>query len=84
MSAYGTKGTSDDRLTRSGSSRKADIPDQRVECPLMTLSGHSMARCYALLSTGWLPALCGKKTMQPIMIAAMTADAIGRLKASPP
>ena len=37
-----------------------------------------MARSYALLSTGWLPALCGKKTMQPIMIAAMTADAIGR------
>ena len=55
-----------------------------MRCQLMTQSGHSMARSYALLSTGWLPALCGKKTMQPVMIAAMTADAIGRLKASPP
>ena len=31
-------GRSADRVARSGSSRKADMPNQRVECPLMTQS----------------------------------------------
>ena len=31
-------GRSADRAARSGSSRKADMPNQRVECPLMTQS----------------------------------------------
>ena len=33
---------------------------------------------------GCLPALCGRSRMQAMMMAAMTAEAIGRLKASPP
>jgi hypothetical protein len=33
-------GRSADRVARSGSGRKADMPNQLVECPLMTLSGH--------------------------------------------
>jgi hypothetical protein len=32
-------GRSADRVARSGSGRKADMPNQRVECPLMTQSG---------------------------------------------
>ena len=36
-------GRSPDRLVRSGSGRKADMPNQRVECPLMTHSGLSGA-----------------------------------------
>ena len=50
-------GRSDDRVTMSGSGRKADMPNQRVECPLMTLPG--LARCKR---RGWVPAdpiLCG-------------------------
>ena len=34
-------GYSADRVDTSGSGRKADMPNQRVECPLMTLSGYS-------------------------------------------
>ena len=34
-------GRSADRVARSGSGRKADIPNQRVEGPLMSHSGHS-------------------------------------------
>jgi hypothetical protein len=34
-----------DRVARSGSGRKADIPKQRVEFPLMTLTADSAAWC---------------------------------------
>jgi hypothetical protein len=34
-------GRSADRVAMSGSGRKADMPNQRVECPLMTQSRHS-------------------------------------------
>jgi hypothetical protein len=37
---------------------------------------------YALL--GCMPGLCGSSKMQPMMKAAMTAEAIGRLNARPP
>jgi hypothetical protein len=40
MSAYGTKRTSTNLLVRSASGRKADVPNQRLLCPLMTLGGH--------------------------------------------
>ena len=46
MSAIGTKRTSADRVARSGSGRKADMPNQRVECPLMTQSGHFTLFCH--------------------------------------
>jgi len=40
MSAYGTKQTFNrPRVARSGSGLKADMPNQHVECPLMTQSG---------------------------------------------
>ena len=32
-------GRSADRVARSGSSRKADMPNQRVECPLIAHRG---------------------------------------------
>jgi hypothetical protein len=43
MSAIGTKRTSANRLVRSASGRKADMPNQRLECPLMTHTGHCPA-----------------------------------------
>jgi hypothetical protein len=37
-------GRSADCVARSGSGRKADMPNQRVECPLMTKKGHEAAQ----------------------------------------
>ena len=43
-------GRSADCVARFGSGRKADMPNQRVKCPLMTLSGHGEGPWRAQLS----------------------------------
>jgi hypothetical protein len=71
-------GRSADRVARSGSGRKAEVPNQRVERPLMTQSQHSepreqRRRVYARI--GRTPRTRGFSPRLHVLVHALLIDA---------